>query len=148
MGTGRWEDGSMGLCPSTAGAAFSPARTGASPGNRWAHCHSRMGRAYQSPLHPGTAQHPPRVTYFAAEPWGTHRRHHFWACARLSQGQGLFTPWLPQAQGQGREGTGNGVCPALAHSTPHTDAARVQVQFILHNREIQRAEVFLCFLPL
>lgn len=39
--------------------------------------------------------------------------------------------------------------PALAQSTPHTAAARVQVQFILHNREIQRAEgsEFLCVLP-
>lgn len=39
--------------------------------------------------------------------------------------------------------------PALAQSTPHTTATRVQVQFILHNREIQRAEglEFLCVLP-
>lgn len=39
--------------------------------------------------------------------------------------------------------------PALAQSTPHTTAAQVQVQFILHNREIQRAECleFLCVLP-
>lgn len=39
--------------------------------------------------------------------------------------------------------------PALAQSTPHTAATQVRVQFILHNREIQRAEglEFLCFLP-
>lgn len=39
--------------------------------------------------------------------------------------------------------------PALAQSTPQATAARLRVQFILHNREIQRAEglEFLCFLP-
>lgn len=39
--------------------------------------------------------------------------------------------------------------PTLAQSTPHTATTRLQVQFILHNREIQRAEglEFLCFLP-
>ena len=45
------------------------------------------------------------------------------------------------ARGRGEERGKVPPGPALAQST-HTAATRLQVQFILHNREIQRAEGF------
>lgn len=52
-------------------------------------------------------------------------------------------PSSPSLGGGGGERSSGKVppSPGLAQSTPHTAATRVQVQFILHNREIQRAEV-------
>lgn len=82
---------------------------------------------------------------------GTHSSEPSWSLA-ASDGhrKGCF-PSSPSLGGGGGERSSGKVppSPALAQSTPHTATTRLQVQFILHNREIQRAEglEFLCFLP-
>ena len=82
---------------------------------------------------------------------GLHSSEPSWFLAASDGHEKGHFPSFPVLEGGAGEGRGawkGAPGPALAQST-HTAATRLQVQFILHNREIQRAEGlgFLCFLP-